>query len=960
MPPKKRVDSDNTLEKFVDNLRSLLSRINNGTDNLENLLGVVFPRGGWLLEQFVNNFINNRDINRRASMNNTAQSIPAADLLTEDNWNVIRDIYRGILNNKFINEFINKKESINKKTIDTILSILNMVKKHIENIVNYINEHYAPEYTSLVNKFKELLEQIADIKAKLDHIIIPPPKSHVRNSGAMFQPTNGAASSSSDLRPFTPKKRTTTSTKTRSAKRQKTQHPEEQVVNNDEVNLQSPQEQRLLGREKNRKAQMLNDAKSSAVSFNPVTPKNKTTKSSVTTKKKTANTSHASFAKHTEPKTPGNLAVNDKKNIQTPQAQRALLRGIGKLINEEEEVRGNLTDEESVAFLTLEQQLILQNQPPSDLPNVVPETQEQISDSVVNLEGQFDDVADNQPEFDLNAPDIDYQSEFDLNEDAPQEIEWFTDDEMNALLQHYFGNNDDVRLMVAINLFQHGGVLLRQNLEDLQLQQALEQSFTEQAPQRTIIVPINLGNTHWAALHIYFNTEDRTAPEINYFDPFGHRMPLELEEVLREVFTGLQPNDVLWYPIRFQYDGHNCGPWTIAILNSLVNNSGLPDEDFNVNDARIMYRDILRQTVIGAVQPMAARISIDRNLQDGEAMLGILNTEAIDLDGDVTAIETNSEIIHLQQRVREQFLNANEPSAIQEIAGDGNCFYRSIALILYGRDALNDDAAYLGVRKLVADYLERNRQQLEGYYNRWPNDKKKDRNFDQYIHDVRTNSNQWAGELEVISLIKILKRPIYTVEISSSDGASETGVTNCQQVHNINANNPLKMDEPIFVHYDRKKQHYRAYVLGSIVEETEPLPSSSSPKSYLPQFNAAQNEQHQIQNNAADFGIHFEVPDSANVRLADRVVDNTTVPESTVNEPEEGLEVHRDTVDINEDIAMEAMLFAARDQFFIEAEAEIEELLAEERDQFLLEAEAEVEAMFIEESPTSPKRGPGI
>jgi|GEM_PF-2367677 hypothetical protein len=941
MPPKKRVDSDNTLEKFVDNLRFLLSRIN-GTNNLDNLVEVVFPRGGWLLEQFVNNFINNRDINRRASMNNTAQSIPAADLLTEDNWNIIRKIYLGILNNQFINKFINKEESINKKTVDTILRILNMVKKHIENIVDYINEHYASEYKSLVNKFKELLERIADIKAKLDQIIIPAPKSHVRNSGAMFQPTNGAASSSSDLRPFTPKKRTTTSTKTRSTKRQKTQHPEEQVVNNDEVNLQSPQKQRLLGRE-NRKAQMLNDAQSSAVSFNPVTPKNKTTKSSVTTKKKTANTSHASFAKHPEPKNPGNLAVNDKKNIQTPQAQRALLRGIGKLINEEEEVRGNLTDEESVAFLTLEQQLILQNKPPSDLPNVVPEPQEQISDSVVNLEGQFDDVADNQPEFDLNAdeqpafdPDIDYQSEFDLNEDAPQEREWFTDDEMNALLQHYFGNNYDVRLMVAIDLFQHGGVLLRKNLEDLQLQQALEQSFTEQAPQRTIIVPINLGNTHWAALHIYFNTEDRTAPEINYFDPFGHRMPLELEEVLREVFTGLQPNDVLWYPIRFQYDGHNCGPWTIAILNSLVNNSGLPDEDFNINDARIMYRDTLMAAGVGGQL---------YEIQDEEAMLG-LNSEVIDLDNNTTTIETDPAIIELQQRVHEQFLNANEPRAIQEIAGDGNCFYRSIALILHGRDALNDDTYLLRVRTLVADYLENHRQGLEDFYNRLPDNKKNGRSFDQYIHDVRTNSNQWAGELEVISLIKILERPIYTLEISSSDGTFEPEVTNCHQVHGIqHAQHPLNMDKPIFVHYDRKKQHYRAYVSGPIVEETETLPFSSSPKSYLPQFNAAQNEQRQ---------------NGANVRVANRVVDNTTMPESTVNKPEEGLEVHRDIVDVNEDIAMEAMLFAERDQFLLEAEAEIEELLAEERDQFLLEAEAEVEAMFIGRSPTSPKLGPGI
>lgn len=183
----------------------------------------------------------------------------------------------------------------------------------------------------------------------------------------------------------------------------------------------------------------------------------------------------------------------------------------------------------------------------------------------------------------------------DFEEDKILEIDtaWFNSDEINKLLQHFLGGNDNVRLMVSINSSQGGGAVLSDNFDEVQFQDVLLCSLSAELVKNTIIAPININNNHWVALCIRFNTEDRTAPEIKYFDPKGQPMNSNIKKALKKAYPGLTEEKFLECPIKFQYDGHNCGPWTVAILTSLVNNQALPDEGFDINLARANYRAIL-------------------------------------------------------------------------------------------------------------------------------------------------------------------------------------------------------------------------------------------------------------------------------------------------------------------------------------------------------------------------------
>ena len=170
---------------------------------------------------------------------------------------------------------------------------------------------------------------------------------------------------------------------------------------------------------------------------------------------------------------------------------------------------------------------------------------------------------------------------------------WFTDDEMNHLINHYFVNKANCRLIVGINIDQLEGETFHDNLLDT-IKQMVELEATTEMRQDIIVVPINLGNRHWTALYIHFNSDDhgRTKPSIRYFDPFGaDKMPDNLQTALRQVFP--ESTDTMVFPIRLQQDGYNCGPWVIAILDNLINSGVMPNEDFDINAAREDYRRIL-------------------------------------------------------------------------------------------------------------------------------------------------------------------------------------------------------------------------------------------------------------------------------------------------------------------------------------------------------------------------------
>ena len=192
----------------------------------------------------------------------------------------------------------------------------------------------------------------------------------------------------------------------------------------------------------------------------------------------------------------------------------------------------------------------------------------------------------------LQYEELANQSQIEDESGYEEDNSWFNDDQINFLLKSL--GNEHVRVIAAINLYQEEGKTLSSNLEEIQLQQTLEVSINT-VIEDTLVMPLNLGQQHWAALYIHFNTEDRTMPMIGYFDPFGHTMPKILELTLKKVYTGIKNSNIITSPIRLQSDGYNCGPWVIAILESLIAKEALPDEDLNIREARRTYLERIKQ-----------------------------------------------------------------------------------------------------------------------------------------------------------------------------------------------------------------------------------------------------------------------------------------------------------------------------------------------------------------------------
>lgn len=169
---------------------------------------------------------------------------------------------------------------------------------------------------------------------------------------------------------------------------------------------------------------------------------------------------------------------------------------------------------------------------------------------------------------------------------------WYTDRDITTLLEHFYGENDNVRYFPPLEVYQDAGAALRQSLSDNQLQeQDRLRSIGGGLPTR-ILIPINLGNYHWTALSLYFPSADRTRPEISYFDPLGRPIPGEILDAVMRTYT-VQKQDILSCPLKMQHDDYNCGPWIITIFQYLVAHNKLPQENFDILKAREAYEDIL-------------------------------------------------------------------------------------------------------------------------------------------------------------------------------------------------------------------------------------------------------------------------------------------------------------------------------------------------------------------------------
>ena len=168
----------------------------------------------------------------------------------------------------------------------------------------------------------------------------------------------------------------------------------------------------------------------------------------------------------------------------------------------------------------------------------------------------------------------------------------YTGDQIKDILQTICEYRDDVEILEPIDAYQHEGETLKLNLQDHQFQKILKLS-KGQALERIFLLPVNLRNLHWTALYMSFKKTTLARPTVGYFDPMGHPIPNEVVKALVHTYHELQAKDILVSPIELQKDSYNCGPWIIAIFESLLENNTLPPEDFDITEKRRKYDAII-------------------------------------------------------------------------------------------------------------------------------------------------------------------------------------------------------------------------------------------------------------------------------------------------------------------------------------------------------------------------------
>lgn len=190
-------------------------------------------------------------------------------------------------------------------------------------------------------------------------------------------------------------------------------------------------------------------------------------------------------------------------------------------------------------------------------------------------------------------------------------------DEIKVLLNHYIiSKHPNVDYMCDIDAMTPG--VLHYNMA-----QELEQRIMNVSKNKnyidTIIIPINLGNHHWTALHLNFKKNQRL-PFVRYVDPIGADIPPQVRNAVTIVYPGVIKNDIDVSIKKIQKDGYNCGPWTIAILESIVKTDEIPPDDFDIGERRKQDTLIWNQTILARQQTRT------NSTQKGEKSVG--NTAA--------------------------------------------------------------------------------------------------------------------------------------------------------------------------------------------------------------------------------------------------------------------------------------------------------------------------------------------
>jgi hypothetical protein len=161
--------------------------------------------------------------------------------------------------------------------------------------------------------------------------------------------------------------------------------------------------------------------------------------------------------------------------------------------------------------------------------------------------------------------------------------DWYTDNQMTVLLEHYLDKNKSVTWltpMLATDWTR--GNDLKENLIEYQ-KNRINLLTKGLALNNKVLIPINLDNRHWALLYFIYG-DDCITPDIYFFDPLGKEPPDVVVKLLNDIYS--EKIKVINIGSRVQQDSYNCGPWIIEAAKSIARDGSVPDASFNIAFAR--------------------------------------------------------------------------------------------------------------------------------------------------------------------------------------------------------------------------------------------------------------------------------------------------------------------------------------------------------------------------------------
>lgn len=169
---------------------------------------------------------------------------------------------------------------------------------------------------------------------------------------------------------------------------------------------------------------------------------------------------------------------------------------------------------------------------------------------------------------------------------------WYTDDDMNLLLNHYLKANEQVGFLDGMLGTDWLDNVLKDNLHQFQTQR-LEAIAQGKGVKDRILIPVNLNNNHWVLVYFVFQQDASQSPDVYYFDPLGGEVNIGVKKAIKS--QTLYPDlSLVNLSDCVQGDGYNCGPWVIEAAKSIADGGKIPDKGLNINLARKKHRDILR------------------------------------------------------------------------------------------------------------------------------------------------------------------------------------------------------------------------------------------------------------------------------------------------------------------------------------------------------------------------------